>query len=291
MIGSWRTGRVWLAAALALLVAGCSSTHRAPVVNREHGFRASVPSKTGNYYWVRPGDTLYAIAWQAGLDYKDLAAWNRLSDPDRIHVGQRLRLRPPPLRPATPARRPPPPKTRPPGRIPKPAATRVDSGRSPVSTPALRPAPGPKPSDKPQPRPAEPSPTKTPASSNRRLAWSWPTTGRVVERFSASDRTRNGVKIAGQSGQPILAAEAGKIVYSGSGLIGYGQLIIIKHNKNYLSAYGHNRKILVKEGDQVARGERIAEMGKPPDDQPLLHFEIRRQGTPVDPLRLLPKSG
>jgi lipoprotein NlpD len=113
----------------------------------------------------------------------------------------------------------------------------------------------------------------------------------VVERFSAQDRTRNGVKIAGRSGQPILAAEAGRIVYSGSGLIGYGQLIIIKHNKNYLSAYGHNRKILVKEGDQVARGAHIAEMGKPPDDQPLLHFEIRSQGTPVDPLLLLPKQG
>jgi lipoprotein NlpD len=142
------------------------------------------------------------------------------------------------------------------------------------------------------PRPAKVKPKPKPVAtvpSAGPLQWRWPTAGRVVERFSAQDRTRNGVKIAGRSGQPILAAEAGRVVYSGSGLIGYGQLIIIKHNKNYLSAYGHNRKILVKEGDQVARGAHIGEMGKPPDDQPLLHFEIRRQGTPVDPLLLLPE--
>ncbi len=107
----------------------------------------------------------------------------------------------------------------------------------------------------------------------------------------ANDRSRQGIKIAGTFGQPIRAAEAGKVVYSGSGLIGYGRLIIIKHNKNYLSAYGHNRKIFVDEGAQVARGERIGEMGKTGDGQPILHFEIRRNGEPVNPLRLLPRQG
>lgn len=123
------------------------------------------------------------------------------------------------------------------------------------------------------------------------MRWSWPTEGRIVQTFLENDRSRQGIEISGSLGQPIHATEAGKIVYSGSGLIGYGQLIIIKHDKNYLSAYGHNRKILVKEGDEVTRGQRIAEMGRPPDGQPLLHFEIRRKGAPVNPLSLLPGKG
>jgi lipoprotein NlpD len=175
----------------------------------------------------------------------------------------------------------------------RPAATQVTppaqpkaEAKKPPAQRTARESAAPRPKAKaPKPKPIAPQPINGP------LAWQWPTSGRVVERFSSEDRTRNGLKIAGRTGQPILAAEGGRIVYSGSGLIGYGQLIIIKHNKNYLSAYGHNRKILVKEGDQVARGAHIGEMGKPPDDQPLLHFEIRRQGTPVDPLRLLPKQG
>jgi lipoprotein NlpD len=111
----------------------------------------------------------------------------------------------------------------------------------------------------------------------------------VVQTFVAGDRTRQGVRIAGRLGQEVVAAEGGKVVYSGSGLPGYGQLIIIKHNKNYLSAYGFNRKILVRDGDQVARGDRVGEMGQAADGKPLLHFEIRRSDTALDPLRLLPR--
>lgn len=122
------------------------------------------------------------------------------------------------------------------------------------------------------------------------MRWGWPTKGVVVQGFVKGDLMRKGVKIRGRTGQRVLAAEVGKVVYAGSGLIGYGRLIIIKHNKNYLSAYGYNRKILVKEGDKVAKGERIAEMGVDDSNKPLLHFEIRRNGTPVNPVKLLPRQ-
>ena len=120
------------------------------------------------------------------------------------------------------------------------------------------------------------------------LQWRWPTDGTLVETFSPSDPSRKGVKISGKRNQSVVAAESGDIVYSGSGLVGYGELIIIKHNNDYLSAYGHNNKRLVKEGQRVARGDAIAEMGVA-GGRPLLHFEIRRQGKPVDPVALLPR--
>ncbi|MFM1891783.1 MAG: hypothetical protein RLZ44_860, partial [Pseudomonadota bacterium] len=166
----------------------------------------------------------------------------------------------------------------------------------------------PSPASKPKPRPVAPPPPATPsavapsskaparaaaraapAATSGRLDWVWPTAGELVSRFSGEDPARKGVKIAGREGQGVAAAEGGKVVYSGSGLIGYGRLIIIKHNDKYLSAYGHNRKLLVKEGDQVTKGERIAEMGMSNSGRAMLHFEIRREGTPVDPLQLLPR--
>jgi lipoprotein NlpD len=138
--------------------------------------------------------------------------------------------------------------------------------------------------DKPSERKPEPA-----AVSDGSLKWAWPTKGKVVQTFVAGDRTRQGIRIAGTAGQPILAAEAGKVVYTGSGLPGYGKLIIVKHNKNYLSAYGFNRKLLVKDGDQVARGARVAEMGQSTDGKTMLHFEIRRRDKPLDPLKRLPR--
>lgn len=216
---------------------------------------------------MQRGDTLYAIAWQSGVDYRLVAAWNGIRPPYRIYPGQTLRLVPP-----VAARTPPaPPPTRPkPRPVPK----------TPVA--ALPPAPPPPPpSASPPPSPA--------ASKPQRLVWRWPAQGRVVAAFKADDPLRKGIKIAGRSGDPIRSAEAGRVVYSGSGLIGYGRLIIVKHNDNYLSAYGHNREILVTEGDQVTKGQKIAEMGTANNGEPLLHFEIRRDGKPVDPLRLLPR--
>ena len=140
-----------------------------------------------------------------------------------------------------------------------------------------------------RPRPLEPPEDDSAASDvPGTLQWQWPTDGRVAQGYAAGDATRKGLKIAGTLGQPIYAAEAGRVVYSGSGLIGYGALIIIKHNKDFLSAYGYNSKILVKEGDQVTKGEHIAEMGRNGGGPPMLHFEIRRRGKPVDPSEVLP---
>lgn len=192
-------------------------------------------------YVVRPGDTLFKIAWQHGVDQRELARWNGLNDPNVIQVGQRLRLGPPP------------------------SAAGVRNVPSARTRSAAREAP-----------PVLPAPS-----------WSWPTDGQVVARFGGSGGIPTGIGISGSAGQPIRAAAAGRVVYAGSGLIGYGQLIIIKHNDTYLSAYGHNRKLLVSQGQQVARGQPIAEMGFGPERQPRLHFEIRRNGAPVDPLQFL----
>jgi len=205
---------------------------------------------------VRPGDTLFGIAWQNGMDYREVARWNGIRAPYRIYAGQTLRLRPPPV-----ARTPP---------VSATAAAPKKKKAAPPSRPADRRA---------SPPPVPP----------RHLTWRWPAAGRVSSTFKSADPLRKGIKIAGGEGSAIVAAERGKVVYSGSGLIGYGRLIIVKHNDNYLSAYGHNRELLVSEGDQVTKGQKIAAMGTANTGQPLLHFEIRRDGKPVDPLRLLPK--
>ena len=206
-------------------------------------------------YRVRPGDTLHGIAWQSGVDHRSIARWNGLRPPYRIYAGQTLQLKPPAKR-----RMPPPPRTQ-----------------------AEKPRPRAKPQVTRPPQPVQPT---QPA---KRLAWAWPVKGRLVSSFKSSDPLRSGIKIAGRSGIQIRSAEAGKVVYSGSGLRGYGRLIIVKHNDKYLSAYGHNRKLLVAEGDQVTKGQKIAEMGTANNGDALLHFEIRRDGKPVDPMRLLPR--
>jgi lipoprotein NlpD len=255
---------------IAFGLAGCSSSWRAPVETRGH---AATPSRSpsrntirGDEYRVRAGDTLYGIAWQKGIDYRSIAAWNGIRSPAyRIYAGQTLRLVPP-------------------------ASTRQPP--RPASQPAPRYKPVPRPAPKPLATAQKPKPTvssKAQPSAPKRLSWRWPAKGRVVSSFKADDPLQKGIKIAGRSGEPVVATESGKVVYSGSGLIGYGRLIIIKHNDNYLSAYGHNRKILVKEGDQVTKGKKIAEMGTANSGDPMLHFEIRRNGKPVDPLRLLPR--
>jgi len=261
--------RICPAILIVVYIAGCTSTWRAPVETR--GSRPAAPqppraAPSGDQYRVQRGDTLYAIAWRTGIDYRLLASWHGIRPPYRIYAGQTLRLTPPAA-----ARVPPPPP----------------------STASVKPRPVP-------PRPAAPSTSTAPSPSTpkappsevtmpTRLAWRWPVKGQVVSTFKSGDPLRQGIKIAGRSGDPIHTTEAGRVVYSGSGLIGYGRLIIVKHNDNYLSAYGHNREILVKEGDQVTKGQKIAEMGTANHGQPMLHFEIRRDGKPVDPLRLLPR--
>jgi lipoprotein NlpD len=249
---------------IALGLAGCTADWRAPVESRGQKTVSPKPSRSvirTDQYRVQRGDTLYAIAWQKGVDYRLVASWNGIRPPYRIYSGQVLRLKPPVA-------------SRVPPSAPAPKAKQEPRVRA-ASKPSARPAP---------------SPVKKKPVTKRKLAWRWPVRGRIVSSFKAGDPLRKGIKIAGQSGKAILAAEGGKVVYSGSGLIGYGRLIIIKHNDNYLSAYGHNSKILVKEGDQVTKGKKIAEMGTANSGEPMLHFEIRRDGKPVDPERLLPRK-
>jgi len=258
-------------AALVATLLGCSTPSPAPVETRQD--RAPIRSTV---YIVRTGDTLWSIAWRSGFDYRQLAAWNRLQSPYTIYPGQRLRL----TSPHRTASRPPP------KRLASQSTALRRHTRSPPSQTHSKQAPQPPSTPKAPPR----TPVATGSSgASGSLHWRWPTDGGlVVQGFSAGDATRKGMKIRGDLGQPIVAAEAGRVVYSGSGLIGYGRLIIIKHNKDYLSAYGYNRKILVQENDQVARGQHIADMGRNGGGPPMLHFEIRRRGKPVDPAKVLP---
>jgi lipoprotein NlpD len=245
----------------ALLLQACGTPGPAPIVSREyHQYRTVHPYR---YYVIRRGDTLYSIAWNFGVDYRQLASWNRIPYPYTIYPGQRVRLSAPYARSVPPPRQ----TARPPvrgGRKQEAATTHTEPAKVPL-------------------------PKDDEATAVVKLHWQWPTKGRVTQSFSAKDQNRKGIEITGKLGQEVQAAEAGKVVYSGSGLIGYGKLIIIKHNGEYLSAYGHNRTLLVKEGAQVSRGMRIAEMGKDNNGGAVLHFEVRRNGTPVDPLALLPQ--
>jgi lipoprotein NlpD len=202
-------------------------------------------------YRVGSGETLYAIAWRYNLDYRELARWNNISAPYTIHPGQELMLSDPAFLPET---------QRPVVSSKNAKVTRQIATRTAA-------------------QPALPPPKK----------WIWPTRGKVVQTFQGQQSIAQGIDIAGSQGQDVWASADGKVVYSGSGLAGFGQLIIIKHNDTYISAYGHNRSLLVKEGAEVKTGQKIAEMGKL-QGKPCLHFEIRRQGKPVDPLKYLPKS-
>jgi len=262
-------GRTMLWVGLVLTINACSTRVPAPVESREAGGARAADIRS-DIHRVAGGDTLYSIAWNAGLDYRQVAAWNGIGPPYTIYPGQELSLRPTASGPTLPVS------------TPKVAEPRPDK---PASPPAGR-----------SPRPRLGSAGSTAADdtlleSRSRLKWRWPTVGRVVQTFVPKDRTRQGIKITGTFGQAILAAERGRVVYSGSGLIGYGQLVIIKHNPHFLSAYGHNRTILVREGDRVGRGEKIAEMGRANDGTIALHFEIRQDGVPTNPLHLLPKQG
>jgi lipoprotein NlpD len=202
-----------------------------------------------SYHVVRSGETLYTIAWRYGRDHRDLARWNRLGDGSLIYPGQVIQLNPPSgARPAASGR--------------QTAGSDSRPARAPEPLPSI---------------PAEPPPP-----------WAWPTSGQVVVEFGGRPGSGTGVLIDGKAGQPVRAAATGRVVYSGGGLIGYGQLIIIKHNDTYLSAYGHNASLLVREGEAIEKGQRIATMGEGPGREPRLHFEIRRNGKPVDPRQFLP---
>ncbi|MEI7038143.1 peptidoglycan DD-metalloendopeptidase family protein [Fulvimonas yonginensis] len=272
----------------ALLLAACGPTRRTVVVqpsNRSYPAQAhaSAPDARGTYRVVR-GDTLYSIAFRHGLDFRALAAWNRIAPPYTIWPGQQLRLTPP-AHGAVAA------GPRPVHRVPaapvfKPVPAPSDAAPAPSATVPVAGASVPAP-----PAPPAASPAAVPRGATRSaggVEWRWPADGTLIKRFQSGDAIP-GIELAGKAGDPVRAAADGVVVYSGNGLVGYGELIIIKHNDDFLSAYGHNRKRLVKEGQRVSAGQLIAEMGSTGASRDELQFQIRRDGNPVDPLDYLPR--
>ncbi len=297
----------------ALLLAGCfaqspaPAEDRSPPVSSRGAAPAAAPAGPG-YYTVKRGDTLYRIALEQGQDYRDIVAWNNIANPAAIKEGQVLRVAPPGAVDAGG------------GAVAKPiaAAGGVESrslDKGPAAVPesggAVRREPrvnkeaysdeayarlgrGDAPPAKPveakpaEPRPAEAKPEVAAAAGGAEDgAWLWPTSGKVIAGYS--DNGSKGIDIAGKAGDPVLAAAEGKVLYAGNAIKGYGNLVIIGHAGGLNSVYAHNRKILVAEKQQVSKGQKIAEMGNSDSDTVKLHFEIRRQGRPVDPLGYLPK--
>ena len=259
---------IGLVTALSVGLAACTST-----VTRESGSsrgssRVVSQPKYGSTVRVERGETLYGIAFRNGIDFRDLAAWNNIASPYTIYPGQTLRLYPVGgSRPATTTA-----GTATGGTTVATGKPRPATSTGTVGTVATAPKPV-----------ASPS---APASSG--FSWRWPADGHVISRYVAGDAGRQGIDIAGSSGQAVRAGADGVVVYSGAGLVGYGELIIIKHSEAWLSAYGHNRKRLVNEGQNVKAGQQIAEMGSSGAAREMLHFEIRYNGKPVDPQIYLP---
>ena len=216
----------------------------------------TIKKQTGVYYRVQRGDTLYSIAWQYGYDVRDIAYWNRLRPPYTIYPQQKIRIKPRIVKSAT-----------------KPASMGKKSSPKKASKKKTK---------------WTPKKKKT-STRPRKISWQWPTKGKIIAKYSARESGKKGLDIAGKKGQPVYSAAGGEIVYSGSGLRGYGKLVIIKHNETFFSAYAHNRRLFVKEQQRVKKGQHIADMGSSEAKQAMLHFEVRRNGKPVDPLRYLPR--
>ncbi len=352
--------RLLILSVCVALLAGCASTRpSAPVIDRLPTTTAPKPpavkpvavapappaSPTSpttaraadaqeDTYIVKRGDTLYSIALDNGQDYRELAQWNNIDNPNLIRIGQVLRVKPPPeaapaagvqIKPVAGAgsleSRPlgaagtqqPAPAS---ASAPKPAAANAGAGASSLlktepralrlpyseenlallsrepkpAAPAVASAAPAKPGAEVKPPAEAVKPAAAPAQSpaeagDEAIEWGWPTAGRVANGFSES--TNKGLDIVGKQGQPVLASASGTVSYVGSGIRGYGKFVVVRHNKEYLSVYAHNDNILVKEGQRVVKGQKIAEMGNSDADQVKLHFEIRRQGKPVDPAKFL----
>ena len=300
-----------------VFLSACSTTpNQAPVVDRTipPAVKPATPSETAQIarderglYTVKKGDTLIRIALEFGQNYRDLVAWNNLSNPNDIKVDQVLRVAPPESGTAgvetAAVIMPPSDKTPPPAPVAKLSTPKGEkkpysetalaelqrgengNGKSVAATATPAPAAAAavvRPTTPPVAAPSVPAP----AADEEKLSWIWPSEGKVIATF---DEGKNkGVDIAGKAGQQVVAAGAGKVMYAGSGIRGYGNLVIVKHSNSLLSAYAHNRTIVVKEGQSVSKGQMIAEMGDSDTDSVKLHFEIRQQGKPVDPSRFLP---
>jgi len=307
----------WLAILLAGVLAGCAARGPAPVVDRSSGRttygymrpapvvvtpsgRPQIePSDTG-FHIVDRGDTLYSIAFANGLDVREVATWNQLEDPNVIQVGQRLRLTPPPGADVRPLAETLPLEGKPLTAVPLPPADndplvrepqaqvlpwseanwkRVSAPATLKEQPAVQTAVAVVPPTVSMQAPAEPVTTAS--------GWQWPAEGVLAARFGGNGG--KGIDIVGPRDSVVRAAAAGKVVYSGTGLRGYGRLLIVKHAGDFLSAYAHNDSVVVKEGEQVKAGQIIARMGDSDADRVKLHFEIRRFGKPLDPLEFLPE--
>jgi lipoprotein NlpD len=278
MLSLWRRVLVWnvlLGCGLVLVACSSQRVNRAPVEDRGNPAKpapavmepAAAPSvkqlpgfenagKPG-YYTVKPGDTLTRISLDNGQPWKDVARWNNIDKPNQIEVGQVLRVVPPVAVAAAPVN--------PTGVVTRPVTS---SGAAPAVTAAV------------------PKPQPEPAGADEAVDWIWPVNGPVLAGF---DEVKNkGLDLGGAAGDAVLAAAEGKVVYVGEGLRGYGKLIILKHNNTFLTAYAHNQALLVKEDQSVRKGQKIAEMGSSDTDRVKLHFEVRRQGKPVDPAKFLP---
>jgi lipoprotein NlpD len=301
MNGDSRKLLAW-AFAVALGLSGCASEGPAPV--EDHSLNAGTsrprpaapPSKPasapGGTYRVQRGDTMYSIAFRHGVDYRDLAEWNGIPPPYTIYPGRELRLSSaravakPPVAQAPSPQRP---------AAPPPAASTVSKpapfepvASTPPSANAGTPSRVGSPTAPPPVASATPAPSE-PAIASGDIAWRWPADGQLVGGYVAGDPMKQGIDIAGKAGAPVKAAADGTVVYSGNGLIGYGELIIVKHSPAFLSAYGHNQKRLVQEGDKVKGGQTIAEMGSSGASKDELHFEIRKNGKPSNPIDYLPR--
>jgi lipoprotein NlpD len=307
--------RIAAAIALVALLAGCAArTPPAPVVDRTPQSQpqpAAPPpppvEKPLPTHTVKRGETLVGIALQYGLDYRELAAWNNIVNPNVLSVGQVLVVaapagtKPPAGPVTTPLAQPGPPiearplantataKVEPRGqKMPYSdrslAQLNAEAGAGSTAPPPVAPLPSPTPVPAPPPETTVVDPDKT-GTDREDVDWMWPAKGKVLAPFTEASK---GMDIAGKKGAPVVAAAAGRVVYAGAGLRGYGKLIIIKHNNTWLSAYAHNDNLLVKEQQDVRKGQKIAEMGQSDADQVKLHFEVRRVGKPVDPAKILP---
>lgn len=275
----------------AVLLVGCAQTNVAPVETRG-GFGQGIPrvdpatlpgaenaGKPG-YYTVKPGDTLIRIGLEHGQSWKDIALWSKLENPNVIEVGQVVRVVPPGMAAGEAVA------------ISRPSSGVTSSSVQGTALPPAGSSPGPAvpaapAATKPSTPPASASTSGTAEADASGLGFIWPASGAVLAGFH--EQNNKGVDIGGQEGDPIIAAAAGKVIHAGE-VYGYGHLVIVQHNSTYLTAYAHNKKLLVKEDQQVKKGQKIAEMGNTDADRVKLHFELRRQGKPLDPLRYLPKK-
>ncbi len=284
------------------IIGGCASTVSAPVVDRVVVPASVPPAAVGSragYYTVKKSDTLYSIALDHGHDHKDVAAWNKLDNPNVLRIGQQLRVTPPddgaPVAVVKPIMSSAPVEVKPGAAVSPSNSDKLKrepkGGKLAYSDEALSKARQGAQAEKaaeakPEAQAESPPPAAAAAAASDDVDWIWPANGKLIAPFAEGGS--KGLDIAGKAGDPVLAASAGVVSYAGAGLRGYGNLVVLRHNASFLSVYAHNSKILVKEKQTVTKGQKIAEMGSTDAESPRLHFEIRRQGKPTDPQKYLP---